>query len=47
EQLCGRIGIINAGRLVKLADKSRLMKEGKLQDIFLRLTKSRQADGYG
>ncbi|MBI2130894.1 ABC transporter ATP-binding protein [Candidatus Woesearchaeota archaeon] len=47
EQLCGRIGIINAGRLVKLADKSKLMKEGKLQDIFLRLTKSRQADGYG
>lgn len=47
EKLCGRIGIINSGKLVKLADKSKLSKEGNLQDIFLRLTKNRPENNYG
>jgi ABC-2 type transport system ATP-binding protein len=41
EMLCNRIGIVNDGKLVALADKATLIAEhgnGSLQDIFLHLT---------
>ena len=39
EELCKTIGIINQGKLVKLGDKKSIVKDNKLQDVFLELTK--------
>lgn len=39
EELCGRIGIINLGKLIKLGSKKEIVKDKKLQDVFLELTK--------
>lgn len=38
EQLCERIGIIHKGKLIALKKKSELIKNKKLQDVFLELT---------
>jgi ABC-2 type transport system ATP-binding protein len=40
EELCDRIGIIRAGKLVALERTKKLIGEGSLQDIFLELTRS-------
>ena len=39
EELCDRIGIIQAGKLVALETTRKLIGEGSLQDIFLELTR--------
>jgi len=39
EELCDRIGIIQAGKLVALETTKKLIGEGSLQDIFLELTR--------
>lgn len=39
EKLCGRIGIIHKGRLISLGDKKEIVKDKKLEDVFLELTK--------
>ncbi len=40
EQLCSRIAIINAGKIVALGDKNEFIKEGKsLESTYLELTK--------
>jgi ABC-2 type transport system ATP-binding protein len=39
EELCDRIGIIQAGKLVALETTQKLIGEGSLQDIFLELTR--------
>ena len=45
EKLCERIGIIHKGKLIKLSNKSELIKNKKLQDTFLELTrKTRQEE---
>lgn len=37
EQLCSRIGIINRGKLIALGKKSDIVRNKKLQDVFLEL----------
>jgi ABC-2 type transport system ATP-binding protein len=39
EELCGRIGIIEAGHIVALETTSKLIGERTLQDVFLELTR--------
>ena len=44
EELCGRIGIIHLGKLIKFGSKKEIVKDKKLQDVFLELTK-KEANG--
>ncbi|HEY0613940.1 MAG TPA: hypothetical protein VGC96_04840, partial [Candidatus Elarobacter sp.] len=39
EQLCDRIGIIQAGKLIALERTQKLIGDGTLQDVFLELTR--------
>ena len=40
ELLCNRIGIIHQGKIIALGDKSEFTKNGKLEDLYLSLTKT-------
>lgn len=40
EKLCRTIGIINAGRIVRLGDKKDVLRDKTLEAVFLELTKS-------
>ena len=41
ELLCNRIGIIHQGKIIALGDKSEFTKNGKLEDLYLSLTKNK------
>ena len=47
EEMCERIGIIHRGKLIKLSDKSELIKNKKLQDTFLELTRKSEEEERG
>lgn len=42
EELCGRIGIIHLGKLIKFGSKREIVKDKRLQDVFLELTKKEE-----